>query len=168
VTYKDAWVSYVKSKRPDHRVGVYCNTDYLSKDPSGPVGDFLWIATVGRPAGEPGIGRDWLFHQYGDAPVDQDLCRLGSRAELQAWAAGAEVPAWPGRYLKLTDPQMTGGDVHEYQQRLRDRGWSIAVDGDFGPATDRTVRQFQAEKGLGVDGIVGPATWAAAWTSPVT
>ena len=56
-----------------------------------------------------------------------------------------------------------------WQQRMKDRGWSGigAADGRFGPATEKVVRQFQKSKGLGVDGKIGPGTWAAAWTEPV-
>lgn len=32
-------------------------------------------------------------------------------------------------------------------------------DGDFGPGTEREVRQFQMNHNVGVDGIVGPQTW---------
>jgi len=49
--------------------------------------------------------------------------------------------------------------VKKIQLRLRDRGWLISVDGDFGPETDSVVRNFQAEKGLDIDGIVGENTW---------
>lgn len=57
-----------------------------------------------------------------------------------------------------------------WQQRMLDRGWSGigAADGRYGPKTERVVRQFQKSKGLGVDGKIGPGTWAAAWTEPVT
>lgn len=61
-----------------------------------------------------------------------------------------------------------GTQVRLMQQRLKDRGWSITADGDFGPATDSIVRKFQKEKGLTVDGKVGPATWKALWLTAVT
>jgi Putative peptidoglycan binding domain len=59
-------------------------------------------------------------------------------------------------------------NVKTWQQRMRDRGWSLSADGCFGPETENVCRQFQAEKGLTVDGDVGPKTWDAAWTEKVT
>jgi peptidoglycan hydrolase-like protein with peptidoglycan-binding domain len=35
------------------------------------------------------------------------------------------------------------------------------LDGAFGPDTERHLRDFQSSHALTVDGIVGPATWAA-------
>jgi lysozyme len=55
----------------------------------------------------------------------------------------------------------TGGAVQRLQRALVKAGQNVAVDGDFGPGTDRAVRAFQAAHGLGVDGVVGPGTWAA-------
>lgn len=55
----------------------------------------------------------------------------------------------------------TGEAVAELQRKLRALGFMLAVDGDFGPATETAVARFQQEKGVTVDGIVGAETWGA-------
>jgi cell wall-associated NlpC family hydrolase len=47
------------------------------------------------------------------------------------------------------------------QQALANKGYDVAVDGDFGSGTEQAVRQFQSSQGLDADGIVGPATFSA-------
>lgn len=79
-------------------------------------------------------------------------------------ASSPQVPSFP-RVMKRG---AKGNDVSRFQQRLKDRGWNIAVDGDFGPKTETIVRAFQKEKNLTVDGIIGPQSWRAIFTSPVT
>jgi peptidoglycan hydrolase-like protein with peptidoglycan-binding domain len=53
--------------------------------------------------------------------------------------------------------------VRTIQQRLKDRGKVVAVDGSFGPKTHQVVVAFQMGKHLQPDGVVGPKTWAALW-----
>jgi peptidoglycan hydrolase-like protein with peptidoglycan-binding domain len=61
-------------------------------------------------------------------------------------------------------------NVKTWQQQMVNRGWTSigTVDGDYGPKSQNVCKQFQQEKGLKVDGLVGPQTWAASWTAPVT
>ncbi len=56
----------------------------------------------------------------------------------------------------------TGSDVVTWQRLL---GISPA-DGIFGAGTDASTRQWQSAHGLTADGIVGPASWNAAGSSP--
>lgn len=60
-----------------------------------------------------------------------------------------------GKLIKLGS---SGEDVKYLQKLLIKNGYTISADGDFGPKTDKAVRDFQKSKGLKVDGIVGPAT----------
>lgn len=54
----------------------------------------------------------------------------------------------------------SGEEVRAVQKLLKDKfGYNIAVDGIFGPATANAVKDFQSDKGLAADGIVGPLTW---------
>lgn len=54
-----------------------------------------------------------------------------------------------------------------WQLRMQHRGWEINVGGRFTVETLGVVRAFQEEKDLAVTGRINPATWRAAWTSPI-
>lgn len=60
------------------------------------------------------------------------------------------------------------GDLARWQLQMRRRGWNISVDGLYGDQTKNIARAFQREKHLSQDGLIGPATWTAAWTAPIT
>ena len=47
-----------------------------------------------------------------------------------------------------------GAEVKTLQQKL-----NLMADGIFGPLTEEAVKEFQANNGLTVDGIVGQKTW---------
>lgn len=77
-----------------------------------------------------------------------------------------------------------GSDAHWrddfalWQQRMIDRGWgsyfrTYGADGMYGETIEvseagQCALDFQREKGLTVDGLIGPQTWNAAWTYPIT
>lgn len=83
-------------------------------------------------------------------------------------APGSGVPGWPGRFLLLCDPMLSGGDIATWQQQMANRGWRITVDGWYGLESLSACKTFQQEKGLRVDGVVGMNTWNTTWTAPIT
>jgi peptidoglycan hydrolase-like protein with peptidoglycan-binding domain len=83
-------------------------------------------------------------------------------------AAGVDAPHYDGKQLTTALVGQHRADVRHWQQRMANRGWDIMVDGYYGPQSRHVARQFQAQKGLATDGIVGPVTWRHTWREPVT
>ncbi|TCS77509.1 C40 family peptidase [Pectinatus cerevisiiphilus] len=54
-----------------------------------------------------------------------------------------------------------GTEVAEIQGALANLGYDVAADGDFGPATQEAVKEFQASMGIDADGLVGSQTYQA-------
>lgn len=59
-------------------------------------------------------------------------------------------------------------DFRMWQTQMKSRGWDIDPDGLYGNQSGNVAEGFQSEKHLVVDRLIGPVTWAAAWTEPVT
>jgi peptidoglycan hydrolase-like protein with peptidoglycan-binding domain len=56
----------------------------------------------------------------------------------------------------------SGAEVMQIQTLLTQRGYSPGpIDGIFGEQTKTAVQRFQSDRGLVIDGIVGPLTFAA-------
>ncbi|MDU4693109.1 MAG: peptidoglycan-binding domain-containing protein [Dermabacter sp.] len=75
----------------------------------------------------------------------------------------------PGDVIQVNGRWRSKG-LAVWQARMQARGWNIGkdgADGRYGNDTARIVKQFQKNKGLAVDGKIGKATWAAAWSLPV-
>lgn len=67
-------------------------------------------------------------------------------------------PSLGSRFLSK-DGNDNGSDVAELAALLKQKGYDTGLPADvFGPKMDAAVRDFQAQNGLTVDGIVGPAT----------
>lgn len=65
-------------------------------------------------------------------------------------------------------PLLRGGETGKAVRRLQDRlnsvlpsATKLELDGVFGRATRKAVMSYQALAGIGVDGVVGPETWAS-------
>jgi peptidoglycan hydrolase-like protein with peptidoglycan-binding domain len=99
-----------------------------------------------------------------------EVIRAGESGAKPAVGPAADQPVKPHAQTD-TQPQADarkslrrnskGEEVRVLQQRLKDLGFDLEVDGTFGPGTERTVVAFQTQNNLTADGIVGPDTWVA-------
>ncbi|MEE8601911.1 peptidoglycan-binding protein [Euzebya tangerina] len=118
---------------------------------------------------QEGLTVDGIVGPASRAAMERRLDELGQEPSNKPPGSSSST-GFPGRALRLEDPMLQGQDVRAWQQRMAERGWRgadgapLAVDGFFGPDSQRAARLFQEEKGLTVDGIVGPATWAEAFS----
>lgn len=75
---------------------------------------------------------------------------------VQIKATTEAAAEWPT--IKQGDE---GPEVYAIQFLLNARGAALVPDGKFGPLTQDAVEDFQTDKGLSEDIIVGPQTWEA-------
>src|SRR5262245_59991772 len=118
----------------------------------------------GRGLGHHSMGANW-GHQ--DCPGPAIIAQKPDIVRRAMDLVYGDDARWPGRYLRVKSPMMHGDDVRTVQARMRERGWRITADGWYGPISAQVCREFQRAYGLAVDGIVGPITWAAAWSQAV-
>src|SRR5699024_5439744 len=127
--------------------GVYGNRSQLAcrlfqaekaLDVDGIVGEQTWNAAWTEPVTEP-VDWTWpgLYFRYEPVNLHPDISRS---------------------YPTVT----THTSVSVWQSQMAHRGWNIGtVDGEYGAQSQEVCLAFQEERGLTVDGIVGPETWAA-------
>jgi cell wall-associated NlpC family hydrolase len=86
------------------------------------------------------------------------------------YGTAMKIPQTPdGWHRFITQPPvMKGDDVRTWQLKMKGRGWRIRTDGVYDKASEDICVQFQREKKLEVDGVIGPQTWRATWHAPVT
>lgn len=116
----------------------------------------VWGGTTHTDPG-PGFPMDYLIQL-----VVQALIKLNTPPQ-------PAFPPYPGHPLEYIPGQVKyDSAAKQWQQKMDARGWTIDVDGLYGPGSKAVCIAFQREKGLKPDGIVGPITWAATWSLPVT
>lgn len=77
-----------------------------------------------------------------------------------------DVPSWPGYYITLTSPLQRGPEIKEWQEQMIENGYdlgSAGADGIFGRKSHEALIQFQIDRNLHPDGILGPITWDETW-----
>lgn len=171
-----AWVQQVR-KRLGSNANVYV---YMSSSVTraynwssvAASGVRLWVANYGSNNGayhgSPSVAYwdKWLIHQYTsvgrvsgyNGSLDTNLARSGafgngttSTVVPVTITVASSVPS--GTYL--------GYSIAQTQRLLNAKGYTLAVDGYYGPGTRAAVADFQKTHNLTVDGYAGPATQAA-------
>ena len=138
------------------------------------LGEPLTPPTLPPVAGNPTIRfiQDTLNERYNTGlipdgitgPKTRTAMVKGLQTELnRQFNAGLLVDGVFGAKTRAAIPNLRNGSrgnlVWLLQAALFLRGYSVAVDGIFGPNTDLVVRRFQQDNGLNPDGVAGPFTF---------
>lgn len=128
---------------------------YLTDPPM--VGDDVQALQVALNQQGFGLQTDGVFGSSTQAAVEAFQRRTGLLVDGVVGSHTRRI--LNARMLYLTLPYFQGDDVQWLQRTLTRFGLAAAVDGMFGPGTEWSVKQFQAQNYLAADGVVGPQTW---------
>lgn len=90
--------------------------------------------------------RGYITPNYADEPVKATKTETTSTVKVKTLKKGSK-----GSNVKAMQILLMGYNFY---------CGGYGADGDFGSGTESAVRAFQKAKGLTVDGVCGPATWA--------
>lgn len=110
---------------------------------------FGWFRTV---PSEP-----WHF-QYFPA---KDKYRLRPFPLPEGWFFGPELPL--SRKRSVSGKYRYGIRLRQWQTQARMVGLDVDVTGIYDAKTEAAARKLQADAGVTVDGLIGPATWPLPW-----
>lgn len=86
-----------------------------------------------------------------------DGARISSHANESSNGVTPNFGTWGAAAPGLRRGQ-SGDDVKNLQHQLNAQGAGLKADGEFGPKTDKALKNFQRRKGLEQDGVAGPET----------
>ncbi|MFB5192643.1 GH25 family lysozyme [Alicyclobacillus fastidiosus] len=167
VAWVRTFVNYVEAQT-GRKAMLYTGPWYANMFDLSGLGDIpLWVSVYGVSA--PSQFADWtsyLMWQYTDTATvsgisgNVDMSYAPSVAALQGNYTEGDLTPMSNPTVQLNS---TGAAVETLQKDLNTLGANpvLTVDGDFGAGTQTAVKAFQSAHGLTVDGVVGPATWAA-------
>jgi len=154
-----------KAALDPYRMGAYSFGTWLNRLLADGAIEFCWLPNATGWAGyhEFLASNKWHYLQrlpsnvnFNGLLVDWDDVNPAF-ADIGAWAPSGQPPVViPPDDHPLLKRGARGPAVEQLQQLL-----GIQADGQFGPITEKAVKDFQTSHGLKVDGLVGPLTWAA-------
>jgi hypothetical protein len=98
---------------------------------------------------------------YDNSSTPWRIASMGDSAPPPAKPSKPSTGTKLGSKMPTIERGNKGSRVRMLQGLLLAWHYSIKIDGIFGPATERAVRDFQSKHARPVDGVVGPITWNA-------
>lgn len=147
---------YKDGKGNAEHVGVYTGQNLGAVHASasrGKVADSKFEGKTIRNGGWNRIGLCKLL-DYGEMVVSvEEESETAVEEPRESVGTAFEIPRTIKRGCK-------GDEVVKLQKILSAIGYTLDLDGIFGPMTEECVKTYQATHELEADGIVGPLTWA--------
>lgn len=109
----------------------------------------------------------YLLRQHGYNLLVDGTFGADTRANVQSFQKKKDISedgvvgpeTWENLIVNVSQG-INGDAVRAVQYLLQKKyGYTLEVDGIFGPITLQTVKDFQSKHGLTADGVVGPLTW---------
>ncbi|MGQ9368682.1 peptidoglycan-binding domain-containing protein [Azospirillum sp. ST 5-10] len=136
-----------------------CGNTTEQRSATGGAGGAVAGALVGGPVGAVvgGVGGAAASSQL-DEPIDEKVGELTDDSARSGSTGGRTTAS-------ASSSGMSAGEIRQVQQALNERGYSLAVDGVWGPNTRDAVRRFQRTNGMEATGRVDRQTMAALQTN---
>lgn len=134
---------------------LWANRDRLS------VQHIIWQQSITSTRVSPGVRRHMADRGSTTANhLDHVHVLFFDRAYVAPTTARKPPPVMPSTDLRRGVKNNAVRSLQKGLNRVFASYSHLATDGDFGPATDAVIREFQRRAGLHADGIVGPDTRA--------
>ena len=144
-TTDDIWTATDKVCRL-YEQPYYCNVDARFRYAKELEAEILEAENAASPSSASSKDTGEVLDNA-NCTLNSELCTFSQNSELY----------YPYRMI---DKSMAGTDVAVLQAILSARGYyNGALDGVFGDLLDASVRKFQMDHDLVVDGVCGPQTW---------
>lgn len=135
-----------------YEVGNYANQDYLNNKLNA-INYPLWFAKYSAAKGS----RECLMWQYTSSG---SVSGIAGKVDMDIYY----MPGNEKKVPEVANPTLKrgakGDEVKKLQEDLNYLGAKLAVDGSFGPGTEKKVKDWQQENHLQVDGSYGPKSYA--------
>ena len=90
--------------------------------------------------------------------INTNTIMVGDKNTNSIMRVSAESEDDQIRFLVLRNPPLKGEDIKKIQNLLVEKGYIIEIDGVYGTQTSNAIIQFQKDRKMVSDGVVGPAT----------